>query len=190
MKSKTSHDIKHRKVPNDEFYTPIDLVRELLRQTPFTAGDTLLDSAYGTGNFYKNFPEYTKNSYSQNFFDETELYDWIITNPPYSKLDAWIQNTCAMSTKGFALLIGLHNLTPKRIEAIEKGGFGITKIILCKVFKWFGISAYIICEKHKKSIIEYNRTVWYDSTEVKADGTTTDGIPSKTKVLGILPNEL
>ena len=26
--------------------------------------------------------------------------------------------------------------------------------------------------------------------EVKADGTTTDGIPSKTKVLGILPNEL
>ena len=26
--------------------------------------------------------------------------------------------------------------------------------------------------------------------EVKADGTMTDGIPSKTKVLGILPNEL
>ena len=26
--------------------------------------------------------------------------------------------------------------------------------------------------------------------EVKVDGTTTDGIPSKTKVLGILPNEL
>ena len=26
--------------------------------------------------------------------------------------------------------------------------------------------------------------------EVKTDGTTTDGIPSKTKVLGILPNEL
>lgn len=29
-----------------------------------------------------------------------------------------------------------------------------------------------------------------DKSEVKADGTTTDGIPSKTKVLGILPNEL
>lgn len=29
-----------------------------------------------------------------------------------------------------------------------------------------------------------------DKKEVKADGTTTDGIPSKTKVLGILPNEL
>jgi hypothetical protein len=26
--------------------------------------------------------------------------------------------------------------------------------------------------------------------EVKADGTTTDGIPSKTKVSGILPKEL
>ena len=30
----------------------------------------------------------------------------------------------------------------------------------------------------------------FKESEVKADGTTTDGIPSKTKVLGILPNEL
>lgn len=29
-----------------------------------------------------------------------------------------------------------------------------------------------------------------DKKEVKVDGMTTDGIPSKTKVLGILPNEL
>jgi len=40
------------------------------------------------------------------------------------------------------------------------------------------------CFKHKlKDSIE-------DKKEVKADGLTTDGIPSKTKVLGILPNEL
>jgi hypothetical protein len=31
---------------------------------------------------------------------------------------------------------------------------------------------------------------YLENKEVKADGTTTDGIPSKTKVLGILPNEL
>lgn len=36
----------------------------------------------------------------------------------------------------------------------------------------------------------YINTPIEDKKEVKADGTTTDGIPSKTKVLGILPNEL
>lgn len=68
MKSEISHNIKHRKNPNDEFYTPIELIKELLMHTPFIAKDKLLDSAYGTGNFYKNFPTYTKNSYSKDFF--------------------------------------------------------------------------------------------------------------------------
>jgi hypothetical protein len=36
----------------------------------------------------------------------------------------------------------------------------------------------------------YINTPIKDKMEVKVDGTTTDGIPSKTKVLGILPNEL
>jgi hypothetical protein len=49
-----------------------------------------------------------------------------------------------------------------------------------------------LCRAHNVAIMQNQ----YDSMdilykkEVKADGTTTDGIPSKTKVLGILPNEL
>jgi len=161
MKSKTSHDIKHRTKPNDEFYTPVPLVRELLKDTPFSKEDTLFDSAYGTGNFYNNFPKENIKGFSQDFFNETTKWDWIITNPPYSKLDDWIMKTCELSNKGFALLIGTQNLTPKRIEYIENCGFGVTKIIMFKVFKWYGISSYVICEKNKESVIKYNRRVWY-----------------------------
>jgi len=159
--SEIGHSIKHRKKANDEFYTPIKLVKKLIEITPINKGDTILDSAYGTGNFYKSFPELHNSYYTKSFFEENNKYDWIITNPPYSKIEEWIKHTTKLSKKGFAILIGLHNLTPKRIEEIEKRGFGITKIHLCKVFKWYGISAYIICEKGKKSIIEYNRKVWY-----------------------------
>ena len=165
MKSSISHQIKHREKPNDEFWTPNDLVKELLKLTPFEKQDSLFDSAFGTGRFFNNFPKESKKGYSTDFFEETENWDWIITNPPYSKLDDWIKQTCKLSNKGFALLIGTQNITPKRIELIESFGFGITHIYMFKVFKWYGISSYIICEKGKKSIIDYNRKVWYDTED-------------------------
>lgn len=161
MNSVTSHNIKHRKIANDEFYTPNDLVIELLSLTPIDVNDSIFDSAYGTGNFYNNFPSNHITGFSKDFFAVNDSWDWIITNPPYSKLDDWIKHTCKLSTKGFALLIGTQNITPKRLELIESAGFGVTNIVMCKVFKWYGISSYIICERGKKSIISYNRKVWY-----------------------------
>lgn len=44
----------------------------------------------------------------------------------------------------------------------------------------------ITSDKFAEDLLIYIQT----KLEVKADGTTNDGIPSKTKVLGILPSEL
>ena len=160
MKSKIAHKIKHRENPNDEFITPPELAKKLIKLIPLKKLDIVLDPAKGTGSFYKNFPVETINQATGDFFNWTKKQHWLITNPPYSKLDKWLEHSCKISIKGFAYLLGLHNLTPKRIEMCEKLGFGITKIHLCKVFKWFGISAFIIWEKDKKGIINYNRKVW------------------------------
>ena len=43
---------------------------------------------------------------------------------------------------------------------------------------------------HNDTIVLVEKKVNTNLLEVEADGTTTGGIPSKTKVLGILPNEL
>jgi len=59
--------------------------------------------------------------------------------------------------------------------------------------KWFmdcGFNAGKEKSKTFLGVAEAMATQWSNKLEVKADGTTTDGIPSKTKVLGILPNEL
>jgi type I restriction-modification system DNA methylase subunit len=153
MNSRISHNIKHRDKPNNEFYTPRKLAEKLFYKID-TKGCSVLDSAFGNGNFY------FRGDTTTDFFSVKKQYDWIISNPPYSLLDKWLEHSCKISKKGFAYLLGLHNLTPKRIEKCEKEGFYITKLFLCKVFKWFGISAFVIWEKDKKGIIEYDRIVW------------------------------
>jgi type I restriction-modification system DNA methylase subunit len=160
MNSKIAHKIKHREIPNDEFFTPPKLAQKLIELVPLKRFDIVLDPARGSGNFFNNFPDYTVNQATNDFFNFTKKQNWLITNPPYSKLDEWLKHSCEIATKGFAYLFGLHNLTPKRLEMCEKMGFGITKIYLCKVFKWFGISAFIIWQKRKRGIIDYDRIVW------------------------------
>jgi hypothetical protein len=158
--SSVGHRIASRSIANDEFYTPIELVSDLLAITPLSSGDTVLESAFGSGNFFNNFPAFTVNSYSTDFFNEFGMYDWIVTNPPYSKLNDWFEHTCKHSIKGFALLIGMNNLTTKRLELVESYGFGLTKVVMFKVYQWFGMSAYCIFERNKKSIIDYKRKIY------------------------------
>jgi len=150
-KDNISHQIKHRKIPNDEFMTPPELAKKLVKFVG--AKGSVLDSARGTGNF-------TVDKSTDDFFNWTKKVDWIITNPPYSKIDKYLEHSCELANKGFSYLLGLHNLTPRRIEACEKKGFFITKVHLCKVFAWYGISAMIVWEKDKKPIINYDRRVW------------------------------
>lgn len=165
MKTEIGHKIKHREKPNDDFYTPVTLSKELVGLVPFEMQDTLLDNAFGKGAFFNQFPqENKKEGYDKavDFLQEKRKFDWLITNPPYSCLDNWLKKSCEVANKGFAYLLTIHNLTPKRIEACEKAGFFITKIHLCKVFAWYGISAFIVWERNKPSILSYDRVVWRD----------------------------
>ena len=157
MKSQISHKIKHREIANDEFFTPQELVKILLPLVPVDEGEMIMDNAYGGGAWFDEMR--SPKVYSNDFLIDKEKVDWYITNPPYSFLDEWLKKSCE-ARRGFAYLLGLHNLTPKRIEMCERLKFGITKIHLCKVFKWYGISAFIVWEKNKKSIINYDRVVW------------------------------
>uniref|UniRef100_A0A6H1ZK94 Putative methyltransferase n=1 Tax=viral metagenome TaxID=1070528 RepID=A0A6H1ZK94_9ZZZZ len=163
MKSNIAHNIKHRDKPNNEFYTPQELADKLVKLVPVKSTDIICDNAYGTGVFLKAFDEIdviAKQS-TKDFFNWKTKQHWFITNPPYSDLDKWLEHTCKYSIKGFAYLLGLHNLTPRRIEMCEKQGFKITQIHLCKVFKWFGISAFIVWEKKNKKVsLTYDRVVW------------------------------
>ena len=146
---------KHLK-KNDEFYTPIPLAIECIRFVDLKPGDVVLDSAYGTGNFYNNYPTFTKNLYTEDFLTFHEKIDWIITNPPYSKINEYLEHSCKICKKGFAYLLLAHHLTIERIMRLEKNGFYIEKILLSKVDKWYGYNFFIVFRKGlNKGLLSY-----------------------------------
>ena len=165
MKSQISHQIKHRKIANDDFTTPDKLALHCIGLVPLSDGDIVLDACRGNGAFYNQYPEYIKRCWCEikegkDFYQWNKSVDWIITNPPYSHLESWLLHTYDVCQKGFGYLIGLHNLTPRRIQKANQYGFSLTGLHLCKVFQWYGMTAFVIFEKNKKNIISYDRTVW------------------------------
>lgn len=169
-KSQISHGIKHRKNPKDKFYTPIALAIELIKLVPLTQNDIVLDPCLGKGAFYNNFPSYVEKKYCEidlgiDFFTYNEKVDWCISNPPYSLIDKWFAKSCKICRKGFGYLIGLDNYTAKRMEDCNTSKFYLTKLHMFKVYKWFGMSCFVLFEKNKENIITYNRIVWREGIE-------------------------
>jgi hypothetical protein len=163
MKTIIGHKIKHREVPNDKFETPEALVKECLSFISLKEADIVLDPCLGNGVWYKNIigkKEWCEIERGIDFFDFNEKIDWIISNPPYSDLDNWLNHSFEIAKKGVAYLLGVNNFTAKRMELANKMGFGLTKLSMFKVFKWWGLSYFLVWEKGKKDIISYNRKVW------------------------------
>ena len=161
MNTEIAHRIKHRQYANDEFMTPPDLAIRLISLIPLKERDTVIDPCPGEGAFYNNLPPWVfKSQIIRDFFQCSADFDWIVGNPPYSQLEHWLEHSFILSNKGVAYLLGLHNITPRRLELANRYGFGLTRIYLCKVFHWFGISAFCIWEKGLPDIIQYGRTVW------------------------------
>ena len=160
--SAVGHSIKHRENPNDVIYTPRELASELVREVPFSPGETLLDPFRGGGAFFDYMPgaEWCEVAEGRDFFEWTDPMDWCISNPPWSMVDRVLEHTCEISRKGFAYLLANHGLTPRRLEIVEAAGFGLTKMRLSKVFKWYGIAAFCVFQRDAASIIAYDRVVW------------------------------
>ena len=167
MFSTTGHSIKKRKVANDNFMTPSELAAICIKMVPLLEGDTVLDPAMGSGAFYDQFPSFVSKEWCEvdlekHFLMRSDFVDWIVTNPPYSNLDKWFEKSISISRKGFAFLLGIHNVTPKRIEMANLAGLGLTKIHMCKVYQWFTMSTFIVFERGKSNLFgfTYDRVVW------------------------------
>ena len=166
MKSQIAHSIKHRKKSNDDFETPELLVQQCIKMIPLIwESDFVLDAFAGNMVFYKNYPSCIKKDWCEikkgrDFFNYNKKVDWIITNPPYSILDKTLKHTYDICQKGFGYLLGINNLTAKRIEEANQKGFYLTQIHICKIFLWFGMSIFVVFEKGKKNIISFDRIVW------------------------------
>lgn len=161
---KTSDKIKKRTIPNDIFITPLQLAKNHIDMIPHNKNNIWYDPFKNNGSYYNQFPN--KNKLwseildGKDFFEFNEKVDIICSNPPYSLINKVLEKSIELNPHTISYLIGINNLTTKRIEYMENAGYYITKIHFTKVYKWFGMSVIVIWEKNKNSIIDYDRTIW------------------------------
>tara|TARA_B100001094_G_C18001245_1_gene705301 strand:+ start:328 stop:822 length:495 start_codon:yes stop_codon:yes gene_type:complete len=123
MLHKTGNNIK-----SDECYTPnlalIPLLEYLDKNKIYY--DCTSGISSNVVNFFNNNGFICKNSFNRDFLtDNFDDYDIIITNPPYSKKDKFIER-CYKIGKPFALLLPVSSLQgQKRGEMFSENGIEI-----------------------------------------------------------------
>jgi hypothetical protein len=101
---------KRRKA--DFYETPYSMTKQLLRRIDIPDDSTILEPACGDGAILKELKEngtpattfYDITMDGQDFFEEKERFDFIITNPPYSKALEFIEKALTIATNTFMLL--------------------------------------------------------------------------------------
>ncbi len=168
MSASSSRIIAKRTKANDIFITPLDLAKNHIDMIDYDDQEIWLDSCRNDGSYYNQFPNENKDWCeildNKDFFEYSGHCDIIIQNPPYSLMDKWIQKNIELKPRIISMLIGIGNLTTRRIEILENAGYGLTKMKMLKVFSWYGMSCIVVFEKEKKSIIEFDRKVYRSSS--------------------------
>ena len=169
MISSQGHQIKKRQKANDVFITPVDLAKKHIKFVEDKITDfkkkIWYDPFKNSGNYYNNFncenKEWSEILDNKDFFDFEGNVDVICSNPPYSMIDNVLTKSISLKPKIISYLLGINNLTSRRIEYMEQAGYYMKKIHLCKVWKWYGMSCIVVWVRGEgNGIIGYDRKVW------------------------------
>jgi hypothetical protein len=158
--------IKCKKNPNDIFYTPKELVKDCIKIVDIVESDILLDPFLGEGAFYNQYPEKNKKFWceiekNKDFLKYTDKVDWIISNPPFSKLNIILDHCCLIANKGFGLILLSTALTVPRINRMKEKGFKIVKILFFQVPEWFGFNCiFVLFSKNGNEIFNIEPKIY------------------------------
>jgi len=189
--------------------TPLDLAIDIVNH--FKPRGNILEPCKGEGAFIKAYETYnlitqlsgqegikwawTEILEGKDFFEWTEKVDWIITNPPYSKLRKFLQKSMEVSDNVVFLTTINHLWLKAILRDVENAGFGIKEIIIFDTPKTFPQAGFQIgCFYLKKNYvgeIKFGKIQPIKHEEVKSGcDANNDGIPPNSKELGIRPTIL
>ncbi|HHX91393.1 MAG TPA: transcriptional regulator [Paracoccus sp.] len=95
----------------------------------------VLDPCRGDGAFFNAFPTHVTSYWCEigegrDFFGWSQKVDWIVTNPPYSKLRSFLVHAMALADNVVFLTSLNHLNTRARIRDIREAGFGARRVVL------------------------------------------------------------
>ena len=163
--SKTGHSIKKRDKANDVFLTPVELAKKHISMIDYNPDDIWYDPFKNSGNYYNNFPtdnkEWSEILEGDDFFEFNTEVDIICSNPPYSMINKVLEKCVSLNPRIISLLIGVNNLTTKRIEDMNKAGYGLRYMRMLKVHDWYGMSFIVHFEKGCENCIQIDRKIYH-----------------------------
>jgi len=135
--------LKNNTNRNDVVMTPEYLAKALIEH--FKPAGKILEPCKGSGNFLKYLPSnslWCEISEGKDFMEFDEKVDWIITNPPWSKIRPFIQKSLEVSDNFVFLTTIVHLWMKARLRDIHQAGFGIKEIALLDTPKNFPQSGF------------------------------------------------
>lgn len=116
----------------DRVYTPAAWSEAIVDLLPLSG--RVLDPARGHGAFYDRFPAHCERlwcevSEGRDFFDFRERVDWVVTNPPWSRILNFMQHAFTLADNVVFLVTTNHAYTKARVRAAADAGFRIRGIL-------------------------------------------------------------
>lgn len=120
-------------VSNDDVQTPLDLARRIVAH--FKPKGKVLEPCRGGGRFLRFMPgaAWCEIKDGRNFFEWRQKVDWIVTNPPWSQIRAFLQHSMKVADHIVFLMTVNHVWTKARIRDVYGHGFGIKEICLVEM---------------------------------------------------------
>jgi len=135
-------------VSDDVVQTPVEMAERLVRH--FKPQGRVLEPCRGQGHFYQFLPgaDWCELKEGRDFMEWDKKVDWIITNPPWSKIRPFLQKAMICSDDVVFLLTINHIWTKARLRDIKDAGFGLREICLLEMPMTFPQSGFQLGAVH------------------------------------------
>jgi hypothetical protein len=129
-------------VSDDVVQTPVEMAGRLVRH--FRPTGRILEPCCGEGNFLRHLPGafWCEIQRGVDFFEWHERVDWIITNPPWSQIRAFLNHSMEVADHVVFLMTVNHVWTKARVRDIREHGFGLKEIALLEMPEEFPPSGF------------------------------------------------
>ena len=126
----------------DIVYTPSNLALDIISH--YNPRGRILDPCRGDGAFSNQIPDclWCEIEQGRNFLDWTDKVDWIISNPPWSKMREFLEHGMRVSDNIVYLTSINHYTTKRRIRDMREAGFSIKEFYCIPTPKCFPQSGF------------------------------------------------
>ena len=111
----------------DVVYTPRWLAADIISH--FNPTGKILEPCRGDGAFSTQMDcEWCEIAEGVDFFDYSKKVDWIVTNPPWSKIRQFLDHSFSIEAENIVFLCNINAVaTRARLNLIRENGYGIAE---------------------------------------------------------------